>query len=109
MPNRTVQSVQNVCKRKFNIYNYGGKWSKIETTQLKHYVAKYGYEWVKIGQLLGRTALNVKDKAKSLNITLENNSNKNKKYWSITEVISLLRILNKGISNHQIIYAILVQ
>lgn len=66
LPNRKVQSVHAVCKRKFNPNNYRGRWSEEEVDFLLEYVETKGREWETIGKLLGRTALNVRDKFKEL-------------------------------------------
>lgn len=66
LPNRKVQSCHAVCKRKFNPNNYRGKWSEEEVDFLLDYVENKGREWEKVGKLLGRTALNVRDKFKEL-------------------------------------------
>lgn len=66
LPNRKVQSCHAVCKRKFNPFNYRGRWSDEEIDYLLEYVENKGREWETIGKLLGRTALNVRDKFKEL-------------------------------------------
>lgn len=66
LPNRKVQSCHAVCKRKFNPNNYRGRWSDEEVDFLLDYVENKGRDWEKIGKLIGRTALNVRDKFKEL-------------------------------------------
>lgn len=66
LPKRSVQSCHNLCRRKFNPKNYKGRWTNDEEKILLKYVKKYGREWEQLGELLGRTALNVRDKYKSL-------------------------------------------
>jgi len=38
LPNRKVQSCHNVCRRKFNPYNYQGRWSEEDEENLISYV-----------------------------------------------------------------------
>lgn len=66
LPNRSVQSCHNHCRRKFNPFNYKSIWSEEDEILLVDYVKKYGNEWESIGRMLGRTALNVRDKYKQL-------------------------------------------
>lgn len=66
LPNRKVQACHYVCKRKFNPNNYKGRWSQEEVDTLVEHVERDGREWEKIGKILGRTALNVRDKYKEL-------------------------------------------
>jgi len=35
LPNRTVQSCHNLCRRRFNPENYSGKWTSEEENLLK--------------------------------------------------------------------------
>jgi hypothetical protein len=93
LPDRSVQSVQNVCKRKFNPMNYKGKWLKKDVQYLKDYIRIYGNEWVKIAHNLGRTPDNVKDKAKTLKLRFIDSS----KFWDIKTLIKLLKMMNEGI------------
>lgn len=66
LPNRSVQSCHNHCRRKFNPFNYKGKWDEEDEIMLLKHVELYGKEWETIAQMLGRTALNVRDKYKQL-------------------------------------------
>lgn len=100
LQDRTVQSVQNVCKRRFNPYNYNGRWTIKDTDYLRKYIQIYGREWVKIAQHLGRTATNVKDKAKSLKLVDSNNTDTLKsKFWNEKEICLLFKLLAKGKSS----------
>ena len=91
LPGRSVQSIQNVCKRRFNPMNYGGKWLSRDVEYLKRYTRRYGNEWVKIAKALGRTPDNVKDKAKSLKLDAECSQ-----YWDADSLVRLLEMLNEG-------------
>ena len=70
LPNRSVQSCHNVCRRKFNPDNYQGKWSQEDEAQLLHLVRQLGNQWKEITERLNqssgnrRTRENVKDKYK---------------------------------------------
>jgi hypothetical protein len=66
LPNRKVQSCHAVCKRKFNPNNYKGKWTEEEIDFMTDYVESKGRLWEAIGKILGRTALNVRDKFKEI-------------------------------------------
>ncbi len=80
LPNRSVQSCHNFCRRKFNPNNYNGKWSKEEEELLLDLVRETGHSWKDIahalnaknageddlGHCFGRTPENVKDKWKQL-------------------------------------------
>lgn len=74
LPTRSVQSIHNFCKRKFNPYNYSGKWSQDEEQILFELVGQHGPRWKTVCQEFNekvagekkRTALNCKDKWNSL-------------------------------------------
>ena len=66
LPARTVQSCHNLCRRKFSPFNYKGRWSEEDAKMLLLYIEKFGRKWKKIGELLNRTGLNVRDKYRSL-------------------------------------------
>ena len=58
------------------------------------YVEKFGRKWKKIGGILGRTDLNVRDKYKSLGE--ENHNERLKGKWSLKESSKLLRLIEKS-------------
>jgi hypothetical protein len=93
LPNRSVQSCHNHCRRKFNPYNYRGAWSEDEVELLLNYVKKHGREWEKIGQMIGRTGLNVRDKYKE--IGGKNNTFRKRSKWTVQETISLIKYVEK--------------
>jgi hypothetical protein len=78
LPNRSVQSCHNFCRRKFNPNNYNGKWTEEEEQLLLDCVRDMGYSWKDIARIInnrfegeedlehrfGRTPENVKDKWK---------------------------------------------
>jgi len=66
LPNRSILSIYNAAKRKFNPKNYRGKWSKMETDKLIELVSSEGHKWKKIGEILDRTPTNIKDKWKEI-------------------------------------------
>ena len=84
LPNRSVQSIHNFCHRKFNPFNYKGEWTLLKEKALINLVKEHGKKWELIAQKLERTALNCKDKYKSLgkenNNLNENSIKKNKKF-----------------------------
>jgi Myb-like DNA-binding domain len=80
LPNRSVQSCHNFCRRKFNPNNYHGKWTREEEETLMRLVEENGHSWKEIAHAInsmyaddedlnhkfGRTPENVKDKWKQL-------------------------------------------
>jgi len=78
LPNRSVQSCHNFCRRKFNPNNYNGKWTEEEEQLLLDCVRDMGHSWKDIARIInnrfegeddlehrfGRTPENVKDKWK---------------------------------------------
>ncbi|KAL4471624.1 hypothetical protein ABPG74_008517 [Tetrahymena malaccensis] len=93
LPYRSVQSCHNFCRRRFNPNNYGGKWTPEETSQLLALVREHGRKWKLIGQQLGRTETNVRDKYKSLG---EDNAEQRKiDYWSLDELVQLIKLISQ--------------
>mmetsp|Transcript_18444 Transcript_18444/g.31553 ORF Transcript_18444/g.31553 Transcript_18444/m.31553 type:complete len:90 (+) Transcript_18444:367-636(+) len=45
LPNRSVQSIHNFCRRRFNANNYSGKWSKAEEAAMLDLVKQLGPSW----------------------------------------------------------------
>ncbi|KAL4511856.1 hypothetical protein ABPG72_012701 [Tetrahymena utriculariae] len=93
LPYRTVQSCHNFCRRRFNPNNYGGKWTPQETNQLLALVKEHGRKWKLIGQQLGRTETNVRDKYKS--IGEENAEQRKIDYWSLDELTQLIKLISQ--------------
>lgn len=52
LPNRTVQSIHNFCRRRFNPDNYSGKWSEDEETALLDLVKQLGNQWKSVARIL---------------------------------------------------------
>jgi hypothetical protein len=97
-PKRSVQSIHNVCRRIFNPNNYKGEWAHWEEQELVHFVKQNGHKWKEIGEILGRTAVNVKDKWKQMGG--DKQDCRKKGAWSGGELVSLIRLVqqNSGIS-----------
>ena len=93
-PRRSVQSIHNVCKRVFNPNNYKGSWELWEEQELIDYVRTNGHKWKEIGEMLGRTALNVKDKWKQMGGSALQSRKKGP--WSASEISSLVRLVQKN-------------
>jgi hypothetical protein len=74
LPDRTVQSIHNLCKRIMDPDNYKGAWKEEEVQDLILKVKEYGRSWKKIGKEMNRTPTNVKDKYKQL--SAENNESR---------------------------------
>jgi hypothetical protein len=93
-PDRTVQSIQNICKRRFNPHNYKGKWTEAEVKKLIELVEVQGRKWVLIGQILERTPTNVRDKWREIG---EENFKRRKAetVWSIEDSIRLVSLIEK--------------
>lgn len=103
LPDRTVQSCHNVCRRRFNPSNYSGPWTKEEEDILKRLVSKHGNAWQAVAsqfnQLVSdpartRTAGNVKDKFKQLGG--EYAVQRNVGPWSIQEALMLVQLVIKA-------------
>jgi Myb-like DNA-binding domain len=95
-PNRSVQSVHNCCKRNFNPFNYKGDWTVQEEKTLIEYVEANGNKWKELGDLLQRTALNVKDKWKQMGG--ENNRLRKTGVWSLEETLVLSMLVFQNLS-----------
>lgn len=61
---------------------------------LVNYVAQYGREWEKLGQLLGKTAGNVRDKYRSMGE--ENVAKRVKAKWSLKETMQLISLIEEN-------------
>lgn len=98
LPHRSVQCVQNFCRRRFSPRNYKGAWTEEEENQLGELVEELGRKWQEIGEKLERTPLNVRDKWRSL-------SQKGKKSeWSLSELLRFVRIIEE-VSDEKILNA----
>ena len=99
LPDRSVQSCHNFCRRKFNPNNYNGKWTREEEEILLKLVHEIGHAWKEIahalnakyandedlGHRFGRTPENIKDKWKQLGG--ENSDLRQKGPWSLEEAL----------------------
>lgn len=92
LPNRSVQSIHNFCHRALNPCNHQGTWSQDEIEKLVFYVKDKGTKWVEIGELLGRTSTNCKDKYKEIGGA--NFSERVKKFDLLT-ALKLFKYLNQ--------------
>ena len=100
LPNRSVCSVQNFCRRRFNPNNYRGRWTTEEVAKLIQLVKEKGRKWVEIGHELTRTSTNVRDKWKQIggeNHRLRQQS----RVWNFADVLKLVRLIEK--SQHKIL------
>ena len=55
LSNRTVQSIHNFCRRRFNPDNYSGKWTEDEETALLDLVKQIGNQWKSVARILNDT------------------------------------------------------
>lgn len=103
LPNRSVQSIHNFCRRRFNPENYSGKWTPQEVTALKGLVQTLGHQWKMIAKALNdqffaetrsRTAENVKDKYKQ--IGGDNCENRIVGEWKLEETLTLIKLIEKA-------------
>ena len=83
-----MESIYKFCRRKFNIHNYQGSWSLSEEQQLLIAVETFGHEWVKIGELLNRTAENIRDKWRELGG--KNSKSRKRGDWRLEEKVEML-------------------
>ena len=93
-PRRSVQSLHNVSRRVFNPNNYKGGWAHWEEQELVHFVKHNGHKWKAIGEILGRTALNVKDKWKQMGG--DKHDCRKKGPWSSGEIVALIRLVQQN-------------
>jgi len=93
LPERSIQSCHNLCRRKFNIKNYKGDWTLADEQTLVDFVTKYGHRWEELGDLLDRTANNVKDKWKQMGG--ENFDKKRSGHWKVEELLLLIKLIEK--------------
>ena len=91
LPNRSVQACHNHCRRKFNPFNYKGSWTDEDIQLVLEYVNKFGQQWEKIGQMIGRTALNVRDKYKEIGGA--NHDLRSKDKWTLPETLKLMKLV----------------
>ena len=66
IPNRSVNSIHSFCHRKFDPFNYKGKWNKDEEKLLIELVKEKGNKWSEISKIIKRTPINCRDKYKSM-------------------------------------------
>lgn len=81
--------MHNFAKRHWHPSNHGGKWSAEETKHLINLVHSEGRKWKSIGEALGRTALNVRDKWKELGE--EQHQQRDRAHWTLDEMLTLFR------------------
>ena len=90
LPNRSVQSIHNLCHRKYHPNNYKGIWTTQEEKDLLTLVKEHGKKWTLIADKLERTPVNVKDKFKELG---GENKNLVTKDFTLIKVLKLLKII----------------
>ena len=95
-PDRSVQSVHNCCKRSFNPYNYKGEWTVLEERALIEYVETNGKKWKELGEILQRTANNVKDKWKQMGG--DRHELRKTGTWGVEETLELVRLIFMNLS-----------
>jgi hypothetical protein len=93
-PDRRVQDVQTMCKRRFNPNNYKGKWTEEEERQFVKLVESEGHAWRKIGDILGRTDTNCRDKWRELGG--RSRPKKTAAEWSIGDSLKLIQLIQKA-------------
>lgn len=103
LPTRSVQSIHNFCRRRFNPDNYSGKWSQQEEEALLDLTQQLGHQWKTIARVLNdqfnsesraRTAENVKDKFKQMGA--ENAALRVVGKWTLAEEIQLIQSIEKA-------------
>lgn len=88
LPHRSVRSVKNFCQRRFNPNNYKGKWTREQEMELREYVQSLGYRWSAIGDLMGRTEFNIRDKWKELEHRSKDDQSDN---WTFKKTLELVQ------------------
>ena len=77
---RPVIHVYHFLRRQYHPNNWQGQWTEEEDTTLRQLFAKYGPQWEKIGQELGRFNVNCKDRYRFIRASF------NKGRWTADEV-----------------------
>ena len=90
LPGRYVNSVNQMLKRKYNIFNHHGKWTLEEDQKLLELYALNGRNWKATALEIGRTPLNCKDRYKLLEGQRCNSSGSN---WTEEEEEKLREII----------------
>jgi hypothetical protein len=90
LPGRYVNSVNQMLKRKYNIFNHHGKWTLEEDQKLLQLYALNGRNWKATAMEIGRTPLNCKDRYKLLEGQRCNSSGSN---WTEEEEERLREIV----------------
>lgn len=96
LPHRSVQAVQNFCKRKFNPHNYKGLWTPEEENELRGLYEGWGPRWKKIAEMLERTPTNVRDKWRTLSETPKKAYER--RPWTLDETFRLLEVIQNELS-----------
>ena len=90
LPNRSVQSIHNLCHRKYHPNNYKGIWTTQEEKDLITLVKEHGKKWTLIAEKMERTPVNVKDKYKELG---GENKNLVTKDFTLIKALKLLKAI----------------
>ncbi|GAX76397.1 hypothetical protein CEUSTIGMA_g3842.t1 [Chlamydomonas eustigma] len=69
LPHRTRHASRACLCRMLNIFNYKGAWSKEEDEALMTMVGQRGHQWTVIGQELGRSDQNCRDRWKVISVS----------------------------------------
>ena len=93
LPKRTIYSIYNYIKRKYNNKNNNGKWSDDEISALKELYKEYGNNWKQISEFMNRTEKNIKDKIKNLNNFKSFVTNKG---WDLKDIFVFIKYLESN-------------
>lgn len=92
VPSRTPQSIKSFCHRRFNPYNYRGRWTRAEEKRLIELVQTHGCKWQKLSKMFERTPTNIRDKWRSLG---ERNFSQRvyQRIWAGDDILKLIRLV----------------
>ncbi|KAJ1617742.1 hypothetical protein T492DRAFT_1097533 [Pavlovales sp. CCMP2436] len=93
LPERTLLSCYEYCRRHFHEGNYKGAWTDEEVTRLRRLQSQYGNTWKVIAEELRRERTNVRDKWRELEMPGRVTG-----AWSDEENAQLLKLISDACS-----------
>lgn len=95
LPNRTVRSCFNHCKRTLDSSIRRGKWSAEEIAEMMNQVQKLGTKWRKIGKIIGRDENDVRIKYRRIGES-DSSGGRVRREWSPEEDEMLTQLVLKN-------------
>lgn len=88
LPYRKKQSIQRFCRRRFHNFEARGAWTAEDDELLGKAVEEKGKSWVAVGQIMGRSQEDVRDRYRNYHVNAEH---RNKEAWTDLEIRNLVR------------------